>query len=78
MPIYILDYYSYKLYKNEGLPYSLYSYFLIFFAFHHQVRLQTQSVGPGIVPRYGGPLDCLRTIIKEESFRGLFKGTPFS
>jgi hypothetical protein len=36
--------------------------------------LQTQSVGPGIVPRYSGPLDCLRTIIKEESFRGLFKG----
>jgi hypothetical protein len=32
-------------------------------------------VGPGIVPRYGGPLDCLRTIVKEESFRGLFKGT---
>lgn len=39
-----------------------------------KVRLQTQSVGPGIVPRYSGPLDCLRTIIKEESFRGLFKG----
>lgn len=39
-----------------------------------KVRLQTQSVGPGIVPRYSGPIDCLRTIVREESFRGLFKG----
>jgi hypothetical protein len=35
-------------------------------------------MGPGIVPRYGGPIDCLRTIIKEESFRGLFKGRPLA
>jgi solute carrier family 25 carnitine/acylcarnitine transporter 20/29 len=39
-----------------------------------KVRLQTMSVGPGIVPRYSGPIDCLRTIIRDESFRGLFKG----
>lgn len=40
-----------------------------------QVRLQTQSVGPGIIPRYSGPIDCFRTMAREEGFRSLFKGT---
>lgn len=36
-----------------------------------KVRLQTQDPGR---PRYAGTLHCLRTMVKEESVRGLYKG----
>lgn len=36
-----------------------------------KVRLQTQDA---CRPRYAGTLDCLRTMIREESVRGLYKG----
>jgi len=39
-----------------------------------KVRLQTQSVGPGVVPHYRGPMDCFRSMMREEGFRSLFKG----
>jgi len=39
-----------------------------------KVRLQTQPMGHGVRPQYLGPIHCLRTITREETFRGLFKG----
>jgi ornithine carrier protein len=35
-----------------------------------KVRLQTQSVEN---PLFQGPMDCLKTTVKEEGFKGLFK-----
>lgn len=42
--------------------------------FPNQVRLQTQSIGPGIYPRYRGPVHCLKSMITEEGARSLFRG----
>jgi len=39
-----------------------------------KVRLQTQTVGPGIVPKYSGMIDCFSKTFKEEGVGGLYKG----
>jgi len=39
-----------------------------------KVRLQTQNIGADGSFKYSGAMNCLRTTIKEEGFRGLYKG----
>ncbi|XP_072181791.1 mitochondrial carnitine/acylcarnitine carrier protein-like [Diadema setosum] len=39
-----------------------------------KVRLQTQPTGPGVNPLYKGTFDCAAKIVRNEGFRGLYKG----
>lgn len=39
-----------------------------------KVRLQVQTVEPGVVPRYNGMLGTMKTVISEEGPRALWSG----
>ena len=40
-----------------------------------KVRLQVDGMKPGEIPRYSGMIDALRSIIRDEGFFGLWKGS---